>query len=80
MARRSAYVTCPDCGKQVPVPKMGKGLGRKPLNIDVKNICDTLRSHRDIALAAKSLHCSRGYIYGALKKCGTTPREVIERE
>ena len=80
MTRGPDHVECPHCGKEVSILKTGKAAGRKPLNIDVTNICDTLRSHRDIALAAKSLHCSRGYIYGALKKCGTTPKEVIERE
>ena len=80
MVRRSAYVTCPDRGKKVPVPETGGGLGRKPLNIDVKNICDTLKTCRDIALAARSLHCSRGYIYGELKKHGMTPKEVIQEK
>ena len=76
MTKGAGYVTCPDCGKQVPIPKPGN-LGRKPLDIDVKNICDALTAYRDIALAASSLHCSRGYIYGELKKHGMTPKEVI---
>lgn len=76
MTRMPDHVTCPDCGKQVPIPKPGN-LGRKPLDIDVKNICDTLKTYRDIALAANSLHCSRGHIYGELKKHGMTPKEVI---
>jgi hypothetical protein len=73
------HVECPHCRKEVPIPT-GKAAGRKPLNIDVTNICDTLRSHRDIALAAKSLHCSRGYIYRELKKHGTTPKEAISKQ
>jgi hypothetical protein len=74
------YVTCPHCSKQVPIPNTGKVLGRKPLDIDVKNICDALTAYRDIALAAKSLHCSRGYIYAELKKHGMTPKEIIQEK
>ena len=80
MTRGPDHVECPHCGKEVSIPKTGKATGRKPLNIDVKNILDALRTYRDIALAASSLGCSRGYIYGALKKHGTTPREVIQEK
>ena len=80
MTRGPDHVECPHCGKEVSIPKTSKAAGRKPLNIDVTDICNALKIHHDIALAAKSLHCSRGYIYGALKKHGTTPKEVIERE
>jgi hypothetical protein len=78
MAGRLDYVTCLNCGEKVPIPNTGKVLGRKPLNIDVKNILDALRTYRDIALAARSLDCSRGHIYGELKKHGMTPKEVIQ--
>lgn len=70
----TVIVKCPNCGEKVVV----NGLGRKPLNISVKNICDMLRACRDIALAAKKLGCSRGYIYKALKTEGLSPRQVIE--
>ena len=80
MRRMPDHVTCPDCGKQVPIPKPGKLLGRKPLDIDVKNICNALRTYRDIALAAKSLRCSRAYIYRELDKHGMTPKEVIQKK
>ena len=53
-------------------------LGRKPLNISVKNICDTLQSSCNIALAAEKLGCSRAYIYKVLKSEGLSPRQVIE--
>ena len=54
-------------------------LGRKPLEIGVKNVCDTLRDCRDITQAAQKLGCSRGYIYKVLSNHGMTPREVIEK-
>jgi hypothetical protein len=68
-------IRCPHCGKTISVSISG----RKPLNIGVKNVCDTLRDCRDVALAAERLHCSRGYIYKALAQRGLTPREVIEK-
>jgi len=68
-------VECPNCGKPVRVD----GLGRKPLNISVKNICDILQDCQDIATAAKKLGCSRGYIYRVLAQHGLTPKEVIRR-
>ena len=77
MLEQSDYITCPNCGSKVPIAKMNK-LGRKALNISVKNICDTLRDCRDIALAAEKLGCSRGYIYKVLKSAGLSPRQVIE--
>jgi hypothetical protein len=76
---RLDFVICPDCGKQVPIPK-GKPLGRKPLGIDVNNIRDELRTYRDIALAARGLRCSRAYIYRELAKHGMTPKEVIQEK
>ncbi len=77
MSDQTNLITCPHCGAKLPIAKMNRS-GRKPLNIDVKNICDTLRECRDIALAAEKLGCSRGYIYQELKKHGTTPKEVIQ--
>ena len=40
-------VQCPHCGGTVVV----KGIGRKPLNIGVKNVCDALQAHRDVLAA-----------------------------
>lgn len=68
---------CPNCGTKVPVGVTNR-LGRKPLDISVKNICDTLQDCRDIALAAEKLGCSRGYIYKVLKSEGLVPWQVIE--
>lgn len=55
-------VICPHCGKSIEV----NGLGRKRLNIPVKNIYDALVHHSTVTAAAKALGCSRGYIYKVL--------------
>lgn len=62
-------------GKSLPTRK----LGRKPLNYNVKNVCDTLLSTHSIDLAAKELNCSRGYIYQVLKQRGMTPKGVLNK-
>ena len=67
-------VQCPHCRKTVVV----NGLGRKSLNIGVKNICDTLQDCKNIALAAEKLGCSRAYIYKVLKCEGLSTWQVIE--
>ena len=67
-------IQCPNCGERVVV----NGLGRKRLNIPLKNICEALQSERSIALAADKLHCSQGYIFNALKLQGLKPRDIIE--
>lgn len=77
MAEQDRYVTCPHCGNKVPTTNR---LGRKPLNIGVKNICDTLRDCRDIALAAEKLGCSRGYIYKVLGQHELKPADVIRQQ
>lgn len=66
-------VQCPHCGKTVVV----NGLGRKPLNIPLKNVCDALQAHRSVGMAAKELNCSRGYIFNKLKAHGLKLRNVI---
>ena len=53
---------CPHCGNLVEVG----GLGRKRLEIPVKNVYDALAKFSNITLAAESLGCSRGYIYKVL--------------
>ncbi|GAI55582.1 unnamed protein product [marine sediment metagenome] len=67
-------VECPHCGKPVVVD----GLGRKPLNIPLKNVCESLRSHRSMVAAAKELGCSEGYIFGVLKASRLKVKDVIE--
>ena len=66
-------IRCPNCGERVVV----NGLGRKPLNRSVKNVCDTLWDCHDITLAAERLGCSRGYIYKVLKEQGRSPSDFI---
>ena len=56
-------VQCPNCGNPVVV----NGLGRKPLNIALKNVCESLGAHCNVAAAAQELGCSQGYIFKILK-------------
>ena len=66
-------ISCPNCGEKVVV----NGLGRKPLNIPLKNVCEALRARRSVAAAAQELNCSEAYIFGILKANGLRLREVI---
>ena len=68
-------VECPHCGKPVVI----NGLGRKPLNIPLKNVCEALRTYRNIGTAAQQLSCSQGYIFNALKSKGLRVRDVIRK-
>ena len=68
-------INCPHCGEPVVV----NGLGRRKLNIPLKNICEALCSYRNVAAAARELHCSEGYIFNALKAQGLKPADVIRR-
>lgn len=56
-------IQCPHCGQSVSV----SGLGRRPLNIPLKNVCEALRTHRSVSAAAIELNCSQGYIFKVLK-------------
>jgi hypothetical protein len=67
-------VQCPNCGHFVVV----NGLGRKPLNIPLNNVCDALQVHRSVEAAAEQLGCSQGYIYNILKANGLTLKDVFE--
>jgi len=69
-------IQCPHCGERVVV----NGLGRKRLNIPLKNICEALQSERNVASAARELHCSQGYIFNTLKAQGLKPRDIIEEK
>ncbi len=66
--------TCPYCGGTVVV----NGIGRKPLNIAVNNVCDALQLHHSVLTAAEKLGGSRGYIYKVLKTDGLTVQDVIK--
>ena len=69
-------VQCPNCGESVVV----NGLGRKPLNITLKNVCEALQAHHSIVAAAQELKCSQGYIFNALKTNGLNLKDVIEQQ
>lgn len=66
-------IQCPHCGKSVVV----NGLGRRRLNIPLKNICECLQSYYSVAAAAQELNCSQAYIFGALKANGLRLKDVI---
>jgi len=70
---RQMIIQCPNCGEKVVV----KGLGRKPLNIPLNNVCECLRKHHSVAAAAQELNCSEAYIFGILKANGLRLRELI---
>ena len=67
-------VTCPHCGEAVTV----NGLGRKRLNIPLKNILESLQDHRNVVAAAIELGCSPAYIFGSLKTNGLKLKDVID--
>jgi hypothetical protein len=68
-------IRCPHCGKTVPV----NGLGRKRLNIPLKNVLESLQAYRGVRTAARELGCSPAYIFGVLKLNGLNLKEVIKR-
>ena len=67
-------IQCPHCGKSVAV----NGLGRKRLNIPLKNVCEALQVHHNIEAAAQELNCSQGYIFKVLKVNRLKLKDVIE--
>ena len=68
-------IQCPNCGKTVMV----HGLGRKPLNIPLKNVCEALRAYRSVTAAAQELNCSQAYIFGVLKANGLRLKGIINK-
>jgi len=66
-------VQCPNCGTSIVV----SGLGRRPLNIPLKNVCECLQAHRSVVAAAQALNCSQAYIFGVLKANGLKLKDVI---
>ena len=65
-------IQCPNCGKPVVV----NGLGRKRLNIPLKNVCESLQAHRSVVAAAQELNCSEAYIFGVLRANGLKLKDV----
>ena len=68
-------VKCSNCGETISV----NGLGRKRLNIPLKNVCESLRKQRSVAGAAEELNCSEAYIFKVLKTNGLSSRDVINK-
>ena len=66
-------IRCPHCGHSVVV----NGLGRKPLNIPLKNVCESLQEHRSVVVAAQELGCSQGYIFNVLKANGLRLKDIF---
>ncbi len=66
-------VQCPHCGKPVVV----NGLGRRRLNIPLKNILDVVSRQTTVAAAAGQLGCSPAYIFGVLKANGLKLKDVV---
>ena len=66
-------VQCPHCGGTVAV----NGLGRKRLNIPLKNVCESLKAHCNVVAAANELNCSQAYIFKILKDNGLKLKDVI---
>ena len=67
-------VQCPNCGESVVV----NGLGRKPLNIPLKNVCEALQAQHNIVAAARELGCSPAYIFGVLKANRLKLKDVVK--
>ncbi len=67
-------VRCPHCGGTVTVG----GLGRKRLDIPLKNVYECLQAQRSVVTAAKELKCSPAYIFGVLKAAGLKAVDVIK--
>jgi hypothetical protein len=66
-------IQCLHCGGMVTV----NGLGRRRLNIPLKNVCESLNAHHSVVAAASELGCSEAYIFGVLKANGLKLRDVI---
>jgi len=67
-------VQCPNCGSNVTV----NGLGRKPFNMPLINICDAIKAHHSVAQAAQELGCSPAYIFKVLKENGLKFKDLAE--
>jgi len=67
-------IQCSKCGEKV----VAKGLGRKQLNIPLKNVYEALRAHGGVAMAADKLGCSQGYIFKVLKADGLRLKDVFK--
>jgi hypothetical protein len=67
-------IQCPNCGKKIAI----NGLGRKPLNIPLKNVYECLKKHHGVTRATQELGCSQGYIFKVLKDNGLSLKDVFK--
>ena len=67
-------IQCQNCGEKVVV----NGLGRRRLNIPLKNVCESLSAHHSVKVAAQELNCSEAYIFGVLKANGLKLKDVFK--
>ena len=65
---------CPYCGRKITV----NGLGRKRLNISLKNVCESLQAYHSVKAVAQELNCSEAYIFSVLKANGLKLKDVIK--
>jgi hypothetical protein len=68
-------VICPHCGNQVVV----NGLGRKPLNIPLKNVLESLQVYCNVKATAEELGCSQSYIFGVLKNNNLRLKDLLKK-
>jgi hypothetical protein len=61
--KNAMMLKCPHCGKKVAV----NGLGRKPLNILLKNVLESLWAYRGVTAAAQGLGCNLSDVFFVLK-------------
>ena len=62
-ADKPAEEPAPEPEPEKPADAPARRTGRPALSIDPHLICDTLRTAKNVKLAADTLGCSRGYIY-----------------
>jgi hypothetical protein len=74
--RKLVIIKCRHCGNSIEV----NGLGRKRLNLSLKNVCECLEVHHNVMMAASELRCSPAYIFGVLKKNGLKLKDVINHQ
>lgn len=53
-------------------------LGRKRLNIAIKNIFDVLHDYKNNAMTTEKISCSLAYIYKGMKSKDLNPQQLIE--
>ena len=68
-------IQCPNCGEKVVV----NGLGRKPLNIPLKNVYECLKKYRSVAATANELGCKSGIHFQGFESQRAKAKGCIQR-